>query len=102
MKSFFYKIASSISNVTIFSILFLGISCATTYENEHQHYLGIKGAMARDRYSVAALDILEFEKRYPNSDYLCELLPIHIAWKKDKNLNSKDIETKYDKKCVKK
>ncbi|HXH75382.1 MAG TPA: hypothetical protein VNJ08_10485 [Bacteriovoracaceae bacterium] len=80
-------------------ILFFGVSCASTYENEHHHYLGIKGAMARDRYSVAVLDIIEFEKKYPNSKYLCELLPIHIAWRKDKDLEVKDIENRFHRKC---
>lgn len=87
------------SLVAVFLILFFGASCASTYENEHQHYLGIKGAMAKDKYSVAVLDIIEFEKKYPNSKYLCELIPIHIAWRKDKDLDVKDIENRYHEKC---
>jgi len=43
--------------------------------------------------------IIEFEKKYPESDMLCELLPIHIAWRKDRGYTTEEIEKRYKKKC---
>lgn len=83
----------------ILIILTFFVSCASTYENEDQHYLGIKGAMVKDRYSVAVLEIMKFKEKYPNSRYLCELLPIQIAWRKDKGLDISENEKEFNEKC---
>jgi len=86
-----------IVRLVIISILVTG--CATTYKNESQHYLGIKSILSREQYSLAVVEIIEFEKKYPESDMLCELLPVHIAWRKDRGYTTKEIEKRYKKKC---
>nr|BDT28440.1 hypothetical protein BHI3_19060 [Bacteriovorax sp. HI3] len=85
----------------IISIFAFTCSCSTIYKNEHQHYLGIKSAMAKDRYSLAVKEIMEFKDKYPESNYLCELLPIQIAWKKDRNMDASKEESEFTVKCRK-
>lgn len=80
-------------------ILIFVSGCATVYKNEDQHYLGIKSILARDQYSLAVVEIIEFENKYPKSEKLCELLPIHIAWRKDRGYSTEEIEKRYKEKC---
>jgi len=91
--------------LTIYLIIFVAFfSCASpyTYENEHQYYLGIRAAMAKDQYSLATARIIELEKDFSNSRYLCELYNIQIAWKNDQKLDVREVEEKYQKKCLNK
>ncbi len=77
-------------------------SCATTYQNEHQHYIGIKSHIEKDHYSLATLEIMKFQENYPNSRYICELYNFEIAVGRDRDFNDKfmtDIEKRYDNKC---
>jgi hypothetical protein len=62
-----------------FTILFVG--CATSkIKTEHAHYLEIKSYVASQKPGLATNEIFIFEKNYPNSDYLCELWNIQIAF----------------------
>lgn len=68
------------------------VSCATTYKNDHQYYLAIKAAMAKDQYAGAVAKIINMKKQFPDSPYLCELLPIEIAWRKDHSYDTESQE----------
>ena len=80
-------------------LLIFVLSCSTVYQNEHQHYLGIKSILAREQYSLAVVEIIDFEKKYPESKNICELLAIHLAWKKDRGYSTEEIDKKYNDKC---
>lgn len=79
------------------------VSCSSVkYENEHQHYIGIKSMIAKDHYSQAFLEIMKFQEIYPNSRYICELYNFEIAVGRDRDYSKNymtDIEKRYDNKC---
>lgn len=55
--------------------------------------------MAKDRYSVAVVEIYKFEKLYPDSEYLCELYQIQVAWRSNMGYDADDIREKRKQKC---
>lgn len=87
-----------------FAIIALSVaSCATT-RNEHTQYLEIKSQLANERYSKATFEIMKFENDYPQSQYLCELWNVQIAYFKDLKSSAefvKKTEDKYNEKCLK-
>ena len=88
--------------ILLLVILVLTSCSSVKYKNEHQHYIGIRSFIAKDRYSLAYLEIMKFQEKYPNSRYICELYNFEIAVAKDRDYSErhiKDIEKRYDNKC---
>ncbi len=82
-------------------IVLLSSGCATPL-NEHNRYLKIKSLLAQEKYSGAGMEIFKLEKDYPQSEYLCELWNVQIAYFKDKNTAAtfvKETEEKRNKRC---
>lgn len=76
-------------------------ACATTQKSEDEYLQLINGALAQDRYSLAATKIMDFQKQYPNSKHICRVLPVLIAYKKNSGLKFSESENEYDQKCRK-
>lgn len=51
--------------------------------------------------TLAVKEIMEFKDKYPESSYLCELLPIQIAWKKDRKMDASGEENEFKVNCIK-
>jgi uncharacterized protein (DUF2344 family) len=88
----------------ILVILLICSACSSVkYDNENQHYIGIKSLIAKDYYSKAILEIYDFQEKYPNSRYICELYNFEIAYEKDRDFSDKHIqkiEKLYNEKCL--
>ena len=79
-----------------FLLLVLVVSCTSTPKRtEAEYYLMIKGMMAGHHYSSANLEIIEFEKKYPKSDNICELLKIRLAYHQRQDLDTDELRNAY-------
>lgn len=78
----------------------LASGCATYSESQREEaydYFEIKALIAKNYFYDAENKMFEFEKKYPESQFLCEFYSFQIVH--GLNSNKKNYETLFGQKC---